>query len=321
MGQHAWGIVEGPTENLRHATSEERVGAELVEPLLGNMAEAISRRRRQRAYRDVTSDPLLSADEEEGQEMAPRGPVPVSISRADTADPGTGVPTTPSRTSGPLSTVEEELEQDDGARTPASADAEVRPTTGEDGTGARGRMITGDAPPECARVRSRTPPLVQEGGSSSSAGTVVPYGLNPVSLPRADGQESTGPKRARHLYVMFSESCDDFPLVQDGSSFTAEEEGSFAYYVPDDRSFVVAKKRSDELSRNQIGPQEWPMFQEAIKKEVPEVLKSMRILTMEEVLASCETSRTASSPAVTTSDGSPWMKEARLSRCRKLDGS
>ena len=222
-GASSWISMHGelwkvPTENLRHATSEERVGAELVEPLLGNMAEAISRRRRQRAYRDITGHPLLSADEAEDQDMAPRGPVPVSISRADTADPGTGGPTTPSRTSGPLSTVDEEPEQDDGASTPASADAEVRPTTTDDGASARGRVITGDAPPESARVRSRTPPLVQEGGSSSSAGTVVPYGLNPVSLPRTDGQESTSSKRARHLYVMFSQSCDDFPLVQDGST-------------------------------------------------------------------------------------------------------
>ena len=43
-GASSWISMHGElwkvaTENLRHATSEEKVGAELVEPMLGNMAE------------------------------------------------------------------------------------------------------------------------------------------------------------------------------------------------------------------------------------------------------------------------------------------
>ena len=60
------------------------------------------------------------------------------------------------------------------------------------------------------------------------------------------------------------------------------DEGSFAYFVPDDRSFVVAKKKSDELQRHDISPQDWPKFEEAIRKEVPEVMKSMRVLSIQE---------------------------------------
>ena len=93
------------TENLRHATSEEKVGAELVEPMLGDMAEAISRRRRQRAYRDLIGDPTMSADEEDEVGAEDRGSPPVSISRADTADPATAVPPTPSHASTPLERV------------------------------------------------------------------------------------------------------------------------------------------------------------------------------------------------------------------------
>ena len=85
-------LLKVATGNLRHATSEEKVGAELVEPMLGDMAEAISRRRRQRAHRDLTGDPTMSADEEDEVGAEDRGPPPVSISRADTADPGTAVP-------------------------------------------------------------------------------------------------------------------------------------------------------------------------------------------------------------------------------------
>ena len=49
--------------------------------------------------------------------------------------------------------------------------------------------------------------------------------------------------RARRLYVMFADSCDDFALMQDGAALTVEGEGSSACYVPDDRSFVVARKK------------------------------------------------------------------------------
>ena len=110
-------------------------------------------------------------------------------------------------------------------------------------------------------------------------GSAAPYGLNPVPLPRPNDADSTGAKRARHLYVMCAESCDDLALMHDGSTFTVEDEGSFAHPRPDDRSFVVARKKSDELPRNKIEPQELPLFLEAMKTEVPEVLTSMRVLS------------------------------------------
>ena len=41
-------------------------------------------------------------------------------------------------------------------------------------------------------------------------------------------------------------------------------------------------RKSDELPRSKIQPADWPKFQEAIRKEVPEVMKSMRVLSIEE---------------------------------------
>ena len=137
------GLWKVATENLRHATSEEKVGAELVEPMLGDMAEAASRRRRQRAYRDVTGDPVIPADEDDDGGMDDRGSLSVSISRADTADPGTAVPPTPSHASTLLEPVGEEAEEDE----PLPAD---------------------ETPEPAARARSRSPPRAVEGGSTSS---------------------------------------------------------------------------------------------------------------------------------------------------------
>ena len=226
-GASSWISMHGElwkvaTENLRHATSEEKVGAELVEPMLGDMAEAISRRRRQRAYRDLTGDPVMPAEEEEDADMEDRGPPPVSISRADTADPGTGVPPTPSHASTPLERVEEEGEEELTTQE-AAAPADMTE---------RVRIISGDAPPGSARVISRSPPKALEGGSTSS-GAAAPYGLNPVPLPKADDAESTssGSKRARHLYVMLANGCEDFSMTSSDETFMVTDDGSFAYYV------------------------------------------------------------------------------------------
>ena len=157
----------------------------------------------------------MSADEEDETGAEDRGPPPVSISRADTADPGTAVPPTPPQASTPLELVEEEDEAEEATLDVATP--EDRPD--------RGRIISGDAPPESARIRSRSPPRAIEGGSTSS-GTAAPYGLNPVPLPRADDAESTGSgsKRARHLCVMLANGCEDFAMAPSDQTFMVTED-------------------------------------------------------------------------------------------------
>ena len=63
-------------------------------------------------------------------------------------------------------------------------------------------------------------------------------------------------------------------MAPSDQTFMVTDEGSFAYYVPEDKSFVVAKKKSDELQRHDISQHYWPKFEEAIRKEVPEVMKA-----------------------------------------------
>ena len=78
------------------------------------------------------------------------------------------------------------------------------------------------------------------------------------------------------MYVMLANGCEDFAMAPSDQTFMVTEDGSFAYYVPEDRSFVVAKKKSDESQRHQISPQDWPKFEEAIREEFPEVMKKTR---------------------------------------------
>ena len=45
---------------------------------------------------------------------------------------------------------------------------------------------------------------------------------------------------------MLADGCEDFAMAPSDQTCMVTDEGSFAYYTPDDRSFVVAKKESDE---------------------------------------------------------------------------
>ena len=65
--------------------------------------------------------------------------------------------------------------------------------------------------------------------------------------------------------------------------FHVTDSDVFAFYSSGNNAFTVArKKKGDELPRSAISPADWPAFEEAIRKEVPEVLRSMRVLTPEE---------------------------------------
>ena len=65
---------------------------------------------------------------------------------------------------------------------------------------------------------------------------------------------------------MLANGCEDFAMAPSDQTFIVTEDRSFAYFVPDDHCFVVANKKSDELQRHQISPQDWPKFEKAIKK-------------------------------------------------------
>ena len=108
----------------------------------------------------------------------------------------------------------------------AEEETEEEPASGsQEPASDRGRVLSGDPPTASARVRSRSPPRAVEGGSTSS-GTVAPYGLNPVPLPRPDDAESTGSesKRPRHLLVMLASGCEDFAMAPSDETFLVPDQ-------------------------------------------------------------------------------------------------
>ena len=111
----------------------------------------------------------------------------------------------------------------------------------------------------------------------------MPFGVNPVAIPPSLEPEE---KRARLFYNEMTKSLREFECEDSDECFYLQDKTldgeSFAYHADSEQCLIVAKKKSDELPRSKISDREWPQFVEAMKKEVPEVLKSMRVLSMEE---------------------------------------
>ena len=239
------------TENLRKANNEEKLGAEIVEKMLGDLSDVLHRRRRRQAYRDISAEGAVQTEDEGEDEDAPNAaPVP---------EPGDSEP--PAGSSGP----------------------DTLSTPGTPAVSARSLSLSGEEAEALDRARSRSPRggapapvlvpgILQQAASSSSSGSrpvqASPFGLNPVMLPRDEPEN----KRARMFAYEPQRSDADFEGVRDFETFHLEsqepDQESFAYYQEADRCFVVAKKKSDELPRNRIPPADWPKFQEAIRKEV-----------------------------------------------------
>ena len=84
----------------------------------------------------------------------------------------------------------------------------------------------------------------------------------------------------------------------------------FAYFNSQDHCLVVAKKKSDELPRSTTSQLEWPKFVEAMHKEVPEILKSMRVLSLEESQQVKDGKPDRIIPSRFTSVGNQWKTKA-----------
>jgi hypothetical protein len=258
-GASSWISMHGElwkvaTENLRKASNEERQGAEIVEKMPGYLSDAIHRRKRNRSYRDLTADPVIESEEEPEEHDLAGAPTPLQQvpSTPDETPPATR-PDTPVR--GRVNAEETRQGRQDRSRSRGRDEEEP----------------TEEAP---RNVRSST---------SSSSQSQMPFGINPVAIPPSLEPEE---KRARLFYNEMTKSLREFECEDSDECFYLQDKTldgeSFAYHADSEQCFIVAKKKSDKLPRSKISDREWPQFVEAMRKEVPEVLKSMRVLSMEE---------------------------------------
>ena len=317
-GASVWVVVRTqlfkvPSENIRKATNDEKLGIEQVEHYLPDLREELTRRRRRREYWDLsregedrpaipdaesTAAPASSADvleddstvaamSRQASQVQQQQQAPVEFPDNDvTQDPAEG---TPSRTR---------------SRSPPPSSARPPPEPTEAGF-----------PGVPARVERIEERLHEQGAASSSSasglGAILAressnpagYGpARPASTPRnteyyhetmlSSVQSRFVDKQLRKFGKVAQKNFfenEGIEVTEANFEYRVNEDNVCAFYVENISSFLLIKaKKSDEISSAEITEEEWPEFRKALEKEANSMIqknKAMTPLTMEESTA------------------------------------
>ena len=276
-------------EALRPATTEEQQGIDIVEGMLPELREELSRKKRRKEYWDLTGEGGAGTD---GGDEPPPNRAP-NLEEASTTAPSRQESTVSasrsSAASGATLRAAEQTNQDSERRTRPRLDTDVRtgPTSGQPAQ---------DGPePEFPGVPARVQNIEQaeeERAASSASRSSMRRLQQSLGLDQPDLAPPTsyGPKRdsARHehreyydlLHLQHLSLFQDEPLEDRLGAFGLSHSLCFATFSESQEVLFVRKRRNpDEVTRRDFSSSDWPQFEKAILKETTSMVEKNKALS------------------------------------------